>query len=371
MTVYNSTYNFNQGNMNFGQALLYGAFGSLTGGMGMGGCFGGFGSPFSMGGSLFSMPGIGMGGCFGGFGFGGYSDSFAGMQIGTALSGIVLGTVSKAIEGRGAAKAEREEKLNTAKNNINTLNTEIDELKEQNKGLDPAIVDGKVTSSASKACSAEADAYTAAKQLYDDFVKDGIDKYTDDTVKGYEKELEELKKASPVDSAKVNAKEKQIKEAKEDGYNKKSEKLKEAVDQAEQKLILAAKTKYQENERLITAKEKELAKANEELEAAAGEQVKVSRKCDTKEEYESIVGTNNAEKDCNPENVKDFVRAFNFKFSQYCKASSSDKKATAEEAIKVYKKINDKFPNSITSEMTRNMKIMQSYIDKDGKQHGI
>ena len=333
MTVYNSTYNFNQGNMNFGQALLYGAFGSLTGGMGMGGCFGGFGSPFSMGGSLFSMPGIGMGGCFGGFGFGGYSDSFAGMQ--------------------------------------NTLNTEIDELKEQNKGLDPAIVDGKVTSSASKACSAEADAYTAAKQLYDDFVKDGIDKYTDDTVKGYEKELEELKKASPVDSAKVNAKEKQIKEAKEDGYNKKSEKLKEAVDQAEQKLILAAKTKYQENERLITAKEKELAKANEELEAAAGEQVKVSRKCDTKEEYESIVGTNNAEKDCNPENVKDFVRAFNFKFSQYCKASSSDKKATAEEAIKVYKKINDKFPNSITSEMTRNMKIMQSYIDKDGKQHGI
>ena len=93
MAVVNTTYNFNQPNMNFGQAMLYGAFGSLTGGYGMG-----------MGGSLFSMMGMGMGGygCgFGGYGIGGYTDSYAGMQIGNAFAGIIMNTAAMALSGRG------------------------------------------------------------------------------------------------------------------------------------------------------------------------------------------------------------------------------------------------------------------------------
>ena len=131
MSVVNTTYNFNQPNMNFGQALLYGAFGSLTGGMGMGGCFGGFGSPFSMGGSLFSMMGMGMGGygCgFGGFGMGCYSDQMVGAQIGNMISGVLIGGISQAIEGRGGKQAEREslsakitEKENEASTHLSTL----------------------------------------------------------------------------------------------------------------------------------------------------------------------------------------------------------------------------------------------------------
>ena len=111
MAVVNTTYNFNQPNMNFGQALLYGAFGSLTGGMGM---YGGYG--MGMGGSLFSMIGMGMGGygCgFGGYGIGGYSDGFASMQLGNAFAGIALNCLTQAIGGGRGGNSSEEVKTKT------------------------------------------------------------------------------------------------------------------------------------------------------------------------------------------------------------------------------------------------------------------
>ncbi len=133
MSVVNTTYNFNQPNMNFGQALLYGAFGSLTGGMGCFGSgygFGGYG--MGMGGSLFSMPGIGLGGygygCgFGGYGMGCYSDSFMGMQVGASIVQSTLYCVSRALEGRGgngngkSTSSKLSEVISSAKKYFETL----------------------------------------------------------------------------------------------------------------------------------------------------------------------------------------------------------------------------------------------------------
>ncbi len=118
MSTYNTTYNFNQGNMNFGQALLYGAFGSLTGGMG---CFGGgYGmgmmSPFGMGGSLFSMMGMG------GYGMGYGCDSMIGAQVGMSMANLAYGAISQAIEGRGGSGSEKSisDKLADVKSNAKT-----------------------------------------------------------------------------------------------------------------------------------------------------------------------------------------------------------------------------------------------------------
>ena len=87
MAVVNTTYNFNQPNMNFGQALLYGAFGSLTGGMGM---YGGYG--MGMGGSLFSMMGMGMADGFGLYPWLNNSqninDGFREQMLNTSVNGI-------------------------------------------------------------------------------------------------------------------------------------------------------------------------------------------------------------------------------------------------------------------------------------------
>lgn len=108
--------------MNFGQALMYGAFGSLTGGMG---CFGGgYGmgmmNPMSMGGSLFSMMGMGGYGCgIGGFGMGGFgcgmSDSeYVGGLLGLMGSQFLIGGVTQAIKNHKAAKAEASKNLESA-----------------------------------------------------------------------------------------------------------------------------------------------------------------------------------------------------------------------------------------------------------------
>ena len=91
--------------MNFGQAMLYGALGSLTGGMG---CFGG-GYGMSMYGSIFPMAG--MGGY--GYGCGGYGndyyESMLTMQLGNMAAGLVVGGISHALQSKG-----RNESLTTA-----------------------------------------------------------------------------------------------------------------------------------------------------------------------------------------------------------------------------------------------------------------
>lgn len=123
MAVYNTTYNYNQGNMNFGQALLYGAFGSLTGSMG------GYG--MGMNGSLFSMMGMGMGGygCFGGYGMGCYSDSVVGTQMGLVASQYVMAGVCRAFDGRGGSQSE------SASSMIDNIKTSAGEyLKKLDKG---------------------------------------------------------------------------------------------------------------------------------------------------------------------------------------------------------------------------------------------
>ena len=120
MATWNTTYNFNQPSMNFGQALLYGAFGQLTGmmgGYGMGSYgMGGFG----MGGSLFSMMGMG------GYGYGSgccgmynYSmpDSYVGAQCGMAAMNVLFqglgGYLSSRREEKAAANAEVQAALTT------------------------------------------------------------------------------------------------------------------------------------------------------------------------------------------------------------------------------------------------------------------
>ena len=109
---------------------MYGAFGSLTGGMG---CFGGgmgMMSPFGMGGSLFSMMGMGgFGyGCggfgmssfgMGGFGCGMSDSQYVGTLAGMMGSGLLFGGITQAIRNHKAAKAEASQNLDAA---LDTLN---------------------------------------------------------------------------------------------------------------------------------------------------------------------------------------------------------------------------------------------------------
>ena len=145
MTVYNQTYNFNQENMNFGKALLYGAFGSLTGGMG---CFGGgYGmGGFGMNGSIFSMMGMG------GYGFGGYcGDSMVGAQMGMIGANCILGVVSKALEGRGGQSS-----IDELETNISNINEKI------GSQLDILNADGQSITESN---------YTSAKDVEEKYTK--------------------------------------------------------------------------------------------------------------------------------------------------------------------------------------------------------
>lgn len=379
MSVVNTTYNFNQPNMNFGQALLYGAFGSLTGGMGCYGGFGGFGG-YGMGGSLFSMMGMGMGGYGCGFGMYGFSDSMYGTQAGFAVSQMVLGGICRAIEGRGSAKAERKQAISDAKDSVNTLLSEIKSLENVNKGLkNPIDSNGNVTPEAKSECTTEANNYTSAVDELNAEKNKDINTYSNDTIKNLKDDLKGLetglaqlkeKKNPPATQTEIEKQQKLIDAKKEDikneqtkAYNEAVAKKQEAVETAKASLQRAAQTKFNENLKKIEAKRAELKKAQDDLDEAGASDVKVSKKCADDEQYQKIVGTKDDPISCTSENVKDFVKAFNYKFSQFCKSSGSDKKSSAEEAIKVYDKINRCSSSYITSDMQRNMKIMKAYVD--------
>ena len=349
MAVFNTTYNYNQGNMNLLQSVLYGAFGSMTGGMG--GCYGGgYGMGYggmSMCGSLFTMPGIGC--C-------GISDQMVGVQIGSIVSSTISNCIAAAAEGRGA----KQKAASDAQDKVDALIEEIDDLNSKNtedyikENLDEKF-DKNITEAQSNlyalttrasAIPAEKDAKLreynampdgtdAEKKAKEQFKKDNIDKLD-----------AELKKLNETD---IPAAKKKVEEA-EDAKKKEIERI------------------QKENQAKIDAKNKELTKAREELEKVVSDQVKLSSKCDTDDEYESIVGKG-AEKTCDADNVKDFAKAFNYKFSQYCKTSSKDDKlAMAKEALVVYEKINRCSSKYITSDMQRNMKIMEAYVKNGGKQ---
>ncbi len=149
MAVYNTTYNFNsnQGNMNFGKALMYGAFGSLTGmmgGCGLGNMYGSPASFFGMGGSLFSMCGCsGLGNMYGSpasfFGMGGYGcgcttdNSYVGSLIGMIGSNLLIGGIAQAIQNKKSKVSASDEIKNVkadAKEHLKTLSlNSLDEFK--------------------------------------------------------------------------------------------------------------------------------------------------------------------------------------------------------------------------------------------------
>lgn len=275
MSTFNTTYNFNQGNMNFGQALMYGAFGSLTGGMG---CFGGgmgMMSPFGMGGSLFSMMGCGLGNMYGtpasffgmggfgydcggfgmsSFGMGGYgcgmSDSqYVGTLAGMMGSGLLIGGITQAIRNHKAAKAETQAKIDNAKSDVSTLTKEIGALEKENNELETPIgSDGKVTDAASKACPTESKAYTAAKDALDKFDKKEITEFTNSTITSLENELKELKKDPTKNATEISAKEKEINDARIAEKAKQREAYEAKVNTAKADLDAAIQAKINENE---------------------------------------------------------------------------------------------------------------------------
>ena len=295
MNTFNTTYNFNQGNMNFGQAMLYGAFGSLTGGMGMG-CFGGgMGmSPFGMGGSIFSM--MGMGGCgFGGFGMGGFGMSdnqYLGGLMGLMGSQILIGGITRAIQDHKTAKAEARAEIDNAKSDVSTLTKEKEALEKENKELETPIgSDGKVTSAATKACPTESKAYTAAKDALDKFDKKEITEFTNSTITSLENELKELKKDPTKNATEISAKEKDINDARIAEKAKQREAYEAKVNTATADLNTEIQAKINENKEKIQTKESDLAEAQAILDEKAEEQrvklnnknAKIEAKCDAEE----------------------------------------------------------------------------------------
>ena len=167
MNTFNTTYNFNQGNMNFGQALLYGAFGSLTGGMG---CYGGgygmgnFGmGGFGMNGSLFSMMGMGGFG-MGGIGMGCCSDQMLGAQMGMIGFNCILGAINSSVQRKRAEKAETKSNSDSAKN----IEKEIKELQKKIDSPEDYVdeaTDTKLTTAAENVKSAGDKLAAAEKSL--------------------------------------------------------------------------------------------------------------------------------------------------------------------------------------------------------------
>ena len=115
MSVQNHTYNINYPNMNFGQTILQGMFGSLTGCMGMNGSI--F-TPFGMGGCC---GGSGMP-MFGGFGVGVYSDQMIGMQIGSSIFNYGMMALGQYTQQRKAANATQAQNLDKALTTLDITN---------------------------------------------------------------------------------------------------------------------------------------------------------------------------------------------------------------------------------------------------------
>ena len=369
MSTFNATYNFNQGNMNFGQAIGYGLLGSLTGGMGMGGCFGGgFGSPFSMGGSLFSMMGCGgLGNMYGSpasfFGMGCYSDQMAGAQLGFIGVNLVTGLIGKAIEGRGSAKAEAKENAAVAQNNISALKSEISDLKTENQNLVhyQKDINSNITE-LTKLFPEEGKAYSNADTAYKKF-----NNQTAQTMDPYKGQINDINSSTTYTDAEKKEKIHNVEVKFED------DKLaaKNALEQAKKKLNEEITKKISANEQTKNEKETDLKKAQEQLEEAVASQtkkVKLSENANKilgKFNDDGTIAENNNLDNVTKENVKDYVQAFNATFSQYCKATTNEEKLKiAKKAKTLYGKINTpEFTDYITSDMKRNMKVMNGRVE--------
>ena len=305
MPVVNTTYNFNQPNVNFGQSLLYGMFGSLTGGMG---CFGGGyglggfglgGYGMGMGGSLFSMMGMGMGmggygyGCgFGGFGMGCYSDSMIGMQIGNSIIQSTLYCVSRALEGRGgngnneSTSSKIADVKSRASKHLSILN--LNSIAQFNPSLSAdkysVVSDLKVTQASAQKAYDEAKLSKENKEIeLKGSFPDGEPKSTDAKYSSIGKEAaDKLKASNP------NATEAELKKASDDAINaawKKDytayKKLKDELDAAE---------------KLETEKKSELDSAKSKVEEKTKEvKSSIDALKPLKEEYDELVAQEKAE----------------------------------------------------------------------------
>ena len=319
MSVVKQEYNFNYPNMNFGQAILTGMFGSLTGGYGMGGCFGGFNT--GCGPSIFPMGTMMTGyNCFAGMG--GYSDQMVGAQIGLGVTQTLIGGLTQYIEGRGGEKAEREKAVDTASNNIETLTAEISELERENNGLmqNGIAIQLKygddVPSAIASACSTEASKYTqSCKDL-----KDIGDKFEESP---YYNSLDETDKNSNPKSEKYNAA--------LENYNTKHTALVKAQNENLVALNKAIKDKIESNTKEITREKADLEKAKNTLaETYTG-------RCEDQTRYNEITGgysNNSFGRTCTSKNIDNFAEAFMKKIRDLKAETDDDKKDSLKQELK-------------------------------------
>lgn len=214
MSVQNHTFNINYPNMNFGQTILQGMFGSLTGYMGMSGSI--FGTGGCCGGS--GMP------MFGGFGVGVYSDQMIGMQIGSSIFNYGMMALGQYTQQRKAQKTTSEQ-LSTveseAKTYLKTVNiSSIEEFTEikARTSFNRNDYNGKLADAKTKSLNSISSAYskyiTGGKsftELTEEDFKSVTKTNEDGTVtkemsdadkiayEGYKAKLEEYKKVMSID----------------------------------------------------------------------------------------------------------------------------------------------------------------------------
>ena len=296
MSVQNHTYNFNYPNMNFGQTILQGVFGSLTGCIGGGGwCTVGNGSYLSQLGNMLNGSFMGGYGCCGGYGsygmtgFGDYTDQMLGMQIGTSIFNYGMTALGQFMSERKVKKAERAQSIETATNNVSSLTKEKTKLTEINNELENIYnTDSSVNAATTKACPAEAKAYTAALSSYNDCKNKEVSSIENDTIKSLKSELATLESAEPIDTDAVAAKKQAIKDAQQKEYDAQLAAAKSVLDSKKAELDVAVKAVILENNEKLNKINDDLKDAQAIVDEAAEEErvkfnnknAKLEAKCD-------------------------------------------------------------------------------------------
>ena len=237
----------------------------------------------------FDLTGMGLGSCgfgtsgIGGFGMdwmnlGGFYDTNAMMGWGVANSifNIGGGIACAAIQAHKTEKAAETKELNTVKNNITSITSDINKLTKENKALNEiTFTEGDDLTEANVSTlkqyfPTQVDTYRDACDAFNDFKQDGnyyVNTATRETIKQLEREIvptdglsdERLKEAEANNKAKEDA----IKEAKEASTKKRNEALQKkneaklALQRCVSDRIAANKIKLDElNTDLEEAKEK-------------------------------------------------------------------------------------------------------------------
>ena len=358
MAIYNTTYNYNQPNMNFGQSMLYGAFGSLTGGMG--GCMG-------MGGSIFSMmPGMGMMGMggFGGYGMMGcYSDSMLGAQIGNIFSGCLMAGIGQLFEGRGGndteiksdseleSEAEKyvDEKHSDLKSDIEDAKANLETAKAQAKIVNDAQNDIKLLNSDIQGLESQKKSDTG---ITDETKKKEIKEFNDniDTqIKAKEKSIEEANKK--IEQTRIELNRLNL------GINISNNNIdtESIINAAKEKVAAAQKAredkidekfnelKNEQNNSVKSSSSKQLLKAQKQAEKAEADKAKEEAKAQAKAEREEAERIENARKQTRSK--------FNDALNVYIKTGNV---ADRDKVQKVVDNINDDIELKVALQKTLN-----------------